>query len=259
MIVNAILLAGGIMAQDDPLAFEHPQRRRSLIDIHEKPMAQWVLNALSASSQIQNIYISGLSPADGLISSKPTIYLEDQGGMFENIREGVLQSAKDHPELNKVVLASSDIPAIQPHMVDWLMEQVENDPKADLYYNVIARENMENRFHNANRSYVKFKDISVCGGDLNVVDTTLFSVERPIWKKLTEARKHPLKQALILGLGNLALVATHLATLETMVNRISKRLSVNARALICPFPELAMDADKPHQLAILRDALGADL
>jgi hypothetical protein len=114
---------------------------------------------------------------------------------------------------------------------------------------------MEKRFPKANRSYVQLRDMSVCGGDLNVVDTGLFSVENPIWKKITESRKHPLRQVSFLGLDNLILVALHLYSLETAVKRISKKLKINARALVCPYAEMAMDADKPHQLAILRQDL----
>ena len=61
---------------------------------------------------------------------------------------------------------------------------------------------------------------------------------------------------MLLGLDNLALVALRLAKLETMVSRIEKKLDLQARALRCPFAEMAMDADKPHQLAILEYDLG---
>jgi GTP:adenosylcobinamide-phosphate guanylyltransferase len=227
-----------------------------MIEVHGKPMAQWVLNALTASPSVGDIYMMGLTEDIGLISTKKLHFMAGGNTMFENIRTGVLQSAKDHPDRAKVLLVSVDIPAVTPQMIEWLTEQISLNPESWIYYNVVSQETMESRYPNSNRSYVRFRDISVCGGDLNAVDTNLFLAEQPVWKKLTEARKHPLQQALLLGLGNLALVALHLATLETIVKRISHRLSIDARALLCPYAEMAMDADKPHQLAILREDLG---
>jgi GTP:adenosylcobinamide-phosphate guanylyltransferase len=256
MQMHALLLAGGIMESTDPLIEEAAHGRRSLIDIHGKPMAQWVLDVLTASPIVDEIYVMGLTEDCRLKSSKSLHFLTDGNSMFDNIRAGVLQVAKDHPSQTKILLASSDIPAIRPEMLAWLGDQVAQHPEALVYYNVVSRETMETRFPGSNRSYVKFKDIAVCGGDLNVVDSRLFIEERPVWKAITENRKHPLRQVMLLGLDNLAMVALKLATLDKAVKRIAKKLNIKACALRCPYAEMAMDADKPHQLALLRKDLG---
>lgn len=255
MKMDAVVLAGGLMTPVDPLYAEGRDGYRSLIDIHGKPMVQWVIDALAASEVVGDLYVIGLPPDCGLAAPNLIHFLPDQGGMFENIRYGVLQVSEDHPSLSKVIIASADVPAVRPEMVNWLAKQVAKDPGLLIYYNVIAQAVMEERFPNARRSFVRFKDIAVCGGDLNVIDKGLFAVERPIWKRLTDARKSPLKQAGLLGFDTLILVALHLITLEDAVSKICKKLSLEAQALISPYAELAMDADKPHQLAILRSDL----
>jgi len=255
MKVQAVVLAGGILSPEDPLYASAPDGHRSMVPIHGKPMAQWVLDALSASDVVEGITVMGLSAACGLNSYKPLDFAEDDGGMFENIRAGVLRAVDLFPEQDKVIIASADIPAVKPEMVNWLIAQVEKNPKAYIYYNVIEKSAMEARFPQAARSFVRFKDISVCGGDLNVIDKHLFTVERPIWKRLTDARKHPLQQASLLGLDTLVLVALHLITLEKAVKKIYRKLSLEGQALVSPYPEMAMDADKPHQLEILRHDL----
>lgn len=255
MILNAVLLAGGLLAPDDPLYPEAPNGHRSLIPLHDKPMAQWVLDALSACDSVNRIIIMGLSEDSGLISPKPLAFFPDEGGVLGNMRAGAQHAADLDPDQHKVVIASADIPAIEPQMVTWLVEQVEQNPEMEIYYNVIAREDMELRYPHANRSYVHFRDCAVCGGDLNALDVRFFTSERPIWTRLTEARKNPLRQASILGLDTLALVLLHAITLDGAVRRVCKRLHVKGQALRCPYPEMAMDADKPHQLAILRQDL----
>jgi GTP:adenosylcobinamide-phosphate guanylyltransferase len=253
--LNAIVLGGGKIALDDPLYQESPDGLRSLIEVHGKPMVQWVIDALDASQSVANLYVIGLPPDSGLKASKPMHYLPDYGDLFENMRKGVMLASQDHPEHIKVLIASADIPAIKPEMVDWLAEQIAADPTQMIYYNVITQESMEARFPNANRSYVRFKDCSICGGDLNAADKSLYSVERPIWQKLTEARKKPLKQAGMIGLDTLLLIALKRITLEGAVKKVCRRLSIQGKALHCPYAEMAMDADKPHQLSILRQHL----
>lgn len=259
MKMNALLLAGGSIPDDDPLYAEAQNGRRSLIDLHGKPMAQWVIDALDASDAVNELYVIGLTPQSGLSSKKPMHYLPDSGGLFENIRDGVLRATADDPSQTRVITASSDIPGLRPDMVDWLAAQVELDPSSSIFYNVITQETMETRFPEAGRSFVRFKDISVCGGDVNVIDRAFFSQENLIWKKLTDARKNPLQQVRLLGFYNLILVALHLVTLKDAVKRVCRKLSVEGRALISPFAEMAMDADKPHQLAILRKDLESQL
>ena len=255
MKMNALLLAGGTMPIDDPLYDEAREGCRSLIDVHGKPMAQWVIDALDASDAVNELYVIGLAPQSGLVSAKPMHYLPDSGGLFENIRDGVLSASDDDPAQTKVITASADIPGLRPEMVDWLAAQVEQDPTASIFYNVIKKETMEMRYPEAGRSFVRFKDMSVCGGDVNVIDRAFFARENPIWKKLADARKNPLQQVRLLGFYNLILVTLHLVTLEEAVNRVCKKLSVEGRALVSPHAEMAMDADKPHQLAILRNDL----
>ena len=249
---HAVVLGGGLLSFDDPLYDSAPGGHRSLIPIGHQPMAQWVIDALCKSPAVQSITVMGLTAESGLHSTKPLDFLPDGGSMFENIKVGALHAAEILPGQDKVIVASSDIPAIQSEMVDWLADQSVRAPEALIYYNVIQKETMEHRFPQAGRSYVRFKDISVCGGDLNIVDRGLFTAEKPIWKELTENRKHPLRQAALLGLDNLLLVALHLVTLDNAIKRICRRLEIEAVGLRCPYAEMAMDADKPHQLEILR-------
>ena len=250
--LDALILAGGKLAIDDPLYNESVDGSRSMIDVLGKPMAQWVIDALDGASSVAELYVIGL-PADcGLQAVKHLHFLEDQGGMIDNIRHGVLQTQKNHPERTKALLASADIPAVEPQMVDWLASQIADDPQQMLYYNVITQQTMENRFPNANRSYLRFKDVSVCGGDLNAIDKNAFAIDRPMVQKLTEARKKPLKQAGMIGFDTLLLIALRLITLQATVKRVCQRLDLEAKALLCPYAEMGMDADKPHQLAILR-------
>jgi hypothetical protein len=88
-----------------------------------------------------------------------------------------------------------------------------------------------------------------------VVDKRLYTSEHPVWEKLTAARKNPVRQMLLLGVDSLILIALRLLSLEKAVQRVCKKLSIKGKALVSPYAEIGMDADKPNQLALLRDDL----
>ena len=255
--IDAVILAGGKMAIDDPLYEQCVDGYRSMIDIMGKPMVQWVIDALDAAEDVADLYIVGLQPDSSLQSNKPLKFLEDQGDIFENARSGVIQSYADHPERSKVIVASADIPAVKHEMINWFTQQIAEAPELMLYYNIITAETMEAKFPHANRSYVRFKDVAVCGGDLNAIDKSVFAIDRPLWQKLAQARKTPLKQAGMIGFDTLFLIALRLITLQGTVKKVCRKLDLEAKAYLCPFAEMGMDADKPHQLEILKRYLEA--
>ena len=254
MQMNALVLAGGILDQDDPLFDQTVDGYRCLVEIHGRPMVQWVLDALNASTSVNEIFVIGLPETYPLVSEKPMQYLAESGGLIENIRAGVMVAAQQDRS-SKVLLASGDLPGIQAEMVDWLVERVSQDPGPMIYYNLITRETMNRRYPDARRTFVRFKDLTVCGGDMNVVDRELFARENPIWAKIADARKNPLKQVSLLGIDSLILVALRMLTLQEAVNRVCQKLGIAGRALVTPYAEMGMDADKPYQLEILRKDL----
>lgn len=253
--MDAVVLAGGRVSADDPLFDESPYGQRCLIDIHNKSMIQWVVDALSASDRVDELIIVGLSPNYPLQTKKNLHFLPDTGDIFTNIREGVCHSADRRSGHVKCFIASTDIPALQAEMVDWSAAQADKRPDLLIYYNVIPQAVMETKFPDANRSFVRFKDVAVCGADLNTLDSRFFTQERPVWARLTQSRKHPLRQAALLGLDTLILVALHMITLEKAITMVCERLSLDGTAVISPYAEMGMDADKPHQLDILRQYL----
>ena len=251
----AILTAGGIPKPGEPLYETTRGTSKALLDLHGKPMAQWVLDALDEAETVHGILIIGLAADCGLVSRKPVQYLENQGGMLSNILAGIRRVKEIDPSAEHVMIASSDVPAVQAHMIDWVVNTaLQTD--ADLNYNVIEQQVMEARFPGSRRSYVHLKDGSFCGGDINVVRTILVA-EDSVWKDLIEARKNALKQATIMGWDVLFLLLIRQITINEVVRRVSKRVGLKGRALVCPYAEIGMDVDKPFQLEIMRADLAS--
>jgi GTP:adenosylcobinamide-phosphate guanylyltransferase len=252
--MDAIVTAGGIPGPEDPLYAYTRGVSKALLEIGGKPMIQWVLDALSEAKTIQQVVIVGLEDNNGVRCKQPVAFTPNQGSMLDNIRAGVRKAVEINSKAEFALIVSSDIPAITGEMVDWsVTTSLETDN--DVYYSVITREAMETRFPGSNRSFIRFKDIDVCGADMNMIRTSMATGRDEIWNKLIAARKNAFKQAALIGYDTLFLLLLRKITLEKTVKVASKRLDLKGKALICPYAEVGMDVDKPHQYEILRTDL----
>jgi GTP:adenosylcobinamide-phosphate guanylyltransferase len=249
--MDAIVTAGGIPGQEDPLYPYTLGGEKALLPIAGKPMIQWVLDALCMAESVERVIVIGLNDDTGISCSKLAAFLPTHGEMLDNIRAGTKKLLEFNPRVNHVLVVSSDIPAITSPMVDWVAQAVQ-ETDHDVYYNVVSREAMETRFPTSKRSYLKLKDVEVCGGDLNAFRAKSVFNDLEIWDRIIASRKNVLKQAALIGYDTLILVMLHALTLEKAAKLASKRLGLRGRAVPCPFAEIAMDVDKPHQLEIMQ-------
>lgn len=249
--MDAIVIAGGIPRPEDPLYSYVKGDAKALVDIAGKPMVQWVLDALSDSQRVDNVIVVGLSAKNQLSCKKPLHFLPNQGRMLSNIVAGINKSLQLDKKSKYVLIVSSDIPAIKPHMVDWLVD-TSMQTKDDLYYGVCPRDVMEARYPGSNRTYTRLKDMELCGSDINLCHVRMASEHLELWESLLGARKSPLAQASKLGLGLLFALVTRQLTLEAAVTRIGERIGIKGRAIVWQYAEPCMDVDKPHQLELMR-------
>ncbi len=161
-----------------------------------------------------------------------------------------------NPDVDKLLAVSSDIPAITSEMADWLVETV-GTIDAEIYYSVVTRQTMEARYPESKRSFTKLKDVEICGGDMNALAAHLVDRDPAIWERLAESRKSVFKQAALIGYSTLLLFVLRQLTVDDAVRRVIRKLGVSGRAVICPYAEIAMDVDKPHQLEMIRQDLAS--
>ena len=249
--MDAVVLAGGVPKPEELLyAYTHGQPK-ALLPMAGKPMAQWVLDALSASPAVERIVMIGLPETEALHSPKITAFLPNEGSLLANILAGLRFVRQTNPQAEYTLLASSDIPALRPEMVDWVAAGALR-LQAEVIYHVVTRETMEERFPDAKRTYLRLKDMEVCGADLNVVRTDIVDRDTTLASRVLAARKNPLRQAAFVGWKTLLMVALHRWTLEQTVAAVSARSGLHGVGVVSPYAEMAMDADKPHQVDLLR-------
>src|SRR5512133_1530493 len=200
--MDAIVTAGGIPQPEDPLYTYSHGDAKAMIDMAGKPMVQWVLDALGGAKSVTNVIVIGLSPKSGVTCKKPLHFISNQGRMLANIVAGVNKALELNKDTDYVLLVSSDIPALKPEMVDWLVDTC-MQTKDDLYYGICPREVMEKRYPDSKRTFTHLKDMDVCGADINMTHVRMATEHLDMWESLIGNRKSPLKQARIIGLSTL--------------------------------------------------------
>jgi len=249
--MDALVMAGGIPQPDEPLYPYTRGKPKAMVDILGKPMVQWVLDALSGAHKVENIVLIGLTEESGLTCAKPLTFLPNRISMIENILGGIKKITEINPTASRLLLVSSDIPGITSAMVDWEIETT-SDTDVDLCYSVVKREVMEIRYPSSRRTFTKLKGMEICGGDMNVLRTTVASMNTDIWEKLIASRKNPVRQAAIMGFDTLLLILLRVITLDEAVKKVTARLQMTGKAIVCPYAEIGMDVDKPNQLELVR-------
>ncbi|MEJ5314455.1 nucleotidyltransferase family protein [Anaerolinea thermophila] len=254
--MKAILAAGGEASPRDPLYPFTRGNPKALLDLAGKPMVQWVIDALNASSAVESIVVVGLPPDTHLESRLPLRFLPDHHGMLENFQAGA-RAIYEEDRRDQVVLAvSSDIPLIRGEMVDWVAQNTQ-DIEADLYYHIIERHVMETRFPGSRRTYLRIEGREYCGCDLNAMRLKAVLEADSNWNAMVQSRKNPLRQARLIGWDILLLLLLGRLTIPEAERRFSRRMGLRARAISCPYAELGMDVDKPVQYELARRELSA--
>ncbi len=249
--MEAIITAGGIPEPKDPLYTLTQGGYKAMLEVGGKTMIRRVLDAVSASRHVERIIVIGLPLTADLPCSKPLVLLPGQGSMTDNIRFAAADILQRDPNAQNAILFASDTPAITTPMVDWMAETVQAID-ADILYTVIERSVMEGLFPGSRRSYTHLKDHEYCGGDAIGIKPTIATNQNPIWDRLTAARKNSFKQAALLGYDTLFMLMLRQVTLSEAAAMVSRRLGIRGAAIACPYAEMGMDVDKPHQLELVR-------
>ncbi len=247
--ISAVVLAGGMITEGDPLYESTGTLKKSMLPVAGKPMVQWVIEAIDRSVSIAHIIVAGLEEQLWFETTKPNSTMPDTGGMLANIKQG-LEAVNGMGQGDEfVLLASGDIPTITPQIVDWRVHNA-LEVGADVNYAVVTRETMEARFPKSKRSYVQLRDMSVCGGDLNVLRASLAG-EDQLWERIIEARKSAWRQVSLLGYDLLLQYLLRRVSLESAGDKVSERLGIHGVGTVSPYAELAMDIDKPAHLEVV--------
>jgi molybdopterin-guanine dinucleotide biosynthesis protein A len=253
--MQCLILAGGEVSPEDPLYHYTNGRSKALIDMGGRTMLERIVDALQSSAQVEDILIVGIDPEvasqQNFLFNRPVHFVADQGSMTANMLAGVAWFRRHHPQMEVVLGCSADIPAVTGPVVDRFIDFCQPWDKA-VYYCFIERETLESRFPLSRRTYSRISGREVAGGDMAIARLEVVERNQELIESLTGARKKPWQIARVVGLGMLLKFLFQRVTFEDIEETAGRILGMPTSAVLFDRAEVAMDADKPHQVELLR-------
>ncbi len=250
-MIDALVLAGspndGMLKECSDVSFE------ALITIGKRTMVEYVVEALMHSKNIEKILVVGPGELTKIFSPLGIEVIPPQDTLIRNITSGLKHLAST----KHVLVITSDIPLITAEAIDEFIRTCFLH-EADLYFPVISQEDVCRKFPGVQRTYVKLKEGTFTGGNIFLVDPKVVPKCVKVGERLIKARKNPLKLCKIVGLGFLFEYLSHRLSLAEAEKKVSKLLDIKGKAIICSYPEVGVDVDKPSDLMMVSKLLGVD-
>ena len=266
--MDAIVLAGGRLSPEDPASATVPGGLKCLQVVGGQTMVQWSLDALSAARGIGRVVVVGVPPETPLACARPLEVMPAERDMIRSLQVAAARLVADDaatagagqavggPGDALALVVSADAPLVTGEMLDWMRDRA-LEGGADVTICAVERAVMESRFPGSKRTYVRLRDAELCGGDVAAFRLAIAERGVELAERLVRARKHPWQIAAIVGPGTLAALMAGRLTLAQALRALNERLALKLNVLVSPYAEMAMDVDKPAQLALVRAALEA--
>jgi len=250
MAVNAILLAGA--ANTGPLREVSSATNEALVEINGKPMVQYVIDALEQAKEVKRIVV--VAPP-GEVEPHVTGHNLEFVPSRRTIVENALEALRILPPDEEFMTVSCDVPLITGKIVDDLIALCHQRP-AELYYPIVERSVAEAAFPHVQRTYVTLREGTYTGGNIFIGHPSIAAHAAGKVHEFLAYRKSPLKMLGVIGwwFAFRYMVLKNL-TLQELENKVSDMLQLKGAVVICPWPEVGVDVDKPSDLELMRSVL----
>lgn len=247
---DAIILAGG---GAEP-GLDHGLANKAFIPLGGRPLVAHVVAAVRGARGVDRIAVVG--PVAPLRAALPaeTVLVDDAGGIMDNVLRalGVLGTT------SRALVVAGDIPLLTARAVEDFLAACENT-SADFHYAIVPQEVMQQAYPGARKTFIRVADGTFTGGSVMLVNPAVAERVRDFVDRVVAARKKPWMLAQLFGWSVVMKFASGRLTIAEMQEKVTEILGITARAVISPYPEVALDVDvgKPENLAIIRSALDA--
>lgn len=237
--VTAVVLAGG--DSSDPLAAHFGVPSKSFAPVAGRPLAHWVLSALTESSTVgQIVWLGGLPPG---LDHTPAAVLPSGRLFSDSVALGLGAGMALAPG-SRLLICTGDLPWLTAAGIDDLVSR----SQAALNYPVIPREAALKEFPDQKRTFVRLKQGSFTGGNLALLDPEVVPDLLLLTDRFFRSRKNPLALSSLVGVGTLIDLVRGQADLPVLERRVSGLLGHEVRAVISEFAGLGADVDRPGHL-----------
>lgn len=247
---TALVLAGerGI---PDPLTENTGACCKALVPVGGTPMLLRVLDALAGSIEVGSILMSG--PDRSQLQRNSNLAEGIAAGRWDWRQPEATPSTSAYavlqglPGAQPVLLTTADHALLRAEVVDHFCA-VARRTECDLVVALADHAGVVSAFPDVRRTALRFRGGAYCGCNLYAFLTPESRRVADFWRRMENNRKRPWRMVRALGWAPLLGYLTRRLSLEDVLRLLSDRLGVRICPVILPFPEAAVDVDKPSDL-----------
>lgn len=254
---TALVLAGRRAGAADPMAEAAGVAEKCLVPVLGEPMLLRVLRTLADSAPIGGIVVALAEAAlPASLDLPPPIAGRVRAvGCAASPSLTVLAAAEALGWPLPMLITTADHPLLTPAMVEHFVA-ASGEGASDLCVAVARTEPLAVRFPGMRRTVYRFRDARVGGCNLFAVRTPAGFAAFRFWASLERQRKRPWRIARAFGFRPLLRYILGRLPLAEAFATASRTAGLTARPVILPWPEAAVDVDKPADLTVAERILG---
>lgn len=243
-MIDAIVLAGGKCPA--PLRECSGEANEALIKIGQKPMVNYVAEALMNSKHIDHIAIIGPEKIKEQLPEGNITVVSPEETPLENLIKGL----KFVDTSKMVLVATCDIPLLTSEGVDDFI-QSSLDEDVDFFYPIVPMDRVYRVFPDIKRTSVNLSEGIFTGGNLFLINPMVVGGCMRKVEKFVALRKSPIKLCRLLGLTFVFKFLLKRLSIPELEKKVSDLLGVKGKAVVTPYPEIGVDIDKPSDYSIV--------
>jgi molybdopterin-guanine dinucleotide biosynthesis protein A len=242
--VNAVVLAGG--PPDAVAALAPGAVNKAFVPIDGMTLVERTLRALRAVPRIEQLVVVAPEAAhDDAALALAGELRADGPRMLDSLRSGLAGLAPD--EL--VLVVASDLPVLTQAAVDEFIDLL-GARELDVAYGCLERRYHDARYPAVPHTWARMRDGSFCGAGISALRPRALESLAAMMDRLGAARKSPLRLAGIFGWDVLLKFALGRLSIAEAESRAGAILQVRAGAIRCTHPEIAINVDRPGDVAL---------
>lgn len=222
------------------------------LHIAGQPMLMRVLEALDRSRSISQMVISidapqilhDISGFDALAERRNIRVCTSSRSAPESAADAIAVLDDAYP----ILVTTADNVLLTPEAVDEFCRRAAVE-QGDIIVGLLDERSVSQRFPDSIRTFWRFRDGGYKSCNLFALLSPHAAKAVKLWRHAEKNRKKPWKVAALMGPGLLISFVLRRQSLRQLLAKVSARLGVEARPVILPFPEIAIDVDRRADIA----------
>ena len=253
------LVLAGRRGPEDPLSKQSGLSHRALLPVAGVPMLVRVLRTLESCPSVGALRLSIDSP-DVLAGVPALAEALDAGrlGLHQSLESPStsVADALGDLEAGPTLVTTADHALLSPEMVEHFAAQA-RESDADALLGVVARSVLQAAYPDSPRTYVPLRGEAWSGSNLFAFRTPSARRAAEFWIRAEQYRKQPWRMLGAVGPRALTGFALGRLDLEAACEQLSRACGCRVRAVPLPFPEAAIDVDRPEDVELATRILAA--